>query len=276
MLDSPFCCEPIVGSRETHRNIDVHRNNKDTPLSSIRYGYGMFRPAARLDPDIATVAALIGDPSRAAILSALTDGRALPAGELARAAHISPQTDSSHLDKLFKGNLIAVEVQGRHHYYRLRDSRVAELLESLALVARPAMALTTAQREKGRTLRFARTCYGHLAAKLGVMITEALCAKDFLFDDGTEFHLGRKGAAWFHSIGIVPGSLRRPLARRCLDWSERRHHLAGPLGVALTRRFFELHWLSRGRERRFVNIPDSGRRAFRKELDIEISERIIG
>src|ERR1700752_4915652 len=115
------------------------------------------------DPDIAATAALIGDASRAMMLSALADGRALPAGEVARIACVFPQTASNHLDKLFKGNLVSVETQGRHHYYRLHDSRVAELLELLSVASPPVRALTDAQREGARRLRFARTCYGHLA-----------------------------------------------------------------------------------------------------------------
>jgi DNA-binding transcriptional ArsR family regulator len=123
----------------------------------------VVRAVSDIDPDIASVASLIGDSSRALILSALADGCALPAGELARIARISPQTASSHLDKLFKGHLVRVEVQGRHHYYRLRDSRVADLLESLSIVAALTAPLTKAQQERKGRIRFARTCYGHLA-----------------------------------------------------------------------------------------------------------------
>lgn len=227
----------------------------------------MARMVSRPDPDIAAVASLIGDPSRAALLSALANGRALPAGELARAAQISPQTASAHLDKLFRGNLITVEVQGRHHYYRLSHARVAELLESLSVVARPAPALTIAQRDKARTLRFARTCYGHLAGALGVMVAEALCARELLGDGGAGYQVREKGHAWFQAFGIQLSS--RPIARRCLDWSERRHHLAGEAGLALTRRFFELCWLSRT-EGRAVRLTDSGRRGLRMELGLDV------
>src|ERR1043165_3052266 len=143
----------------------------------------MAHMAADIDPDIASTAALIGDPSRARILAVLADGRALPAGELARVARVTPQTASDQLDKLFRCPLLAVEVQGRHHYYRLRNTHVAELLESLSRVALPAPTLTTAQSDRARTLRFARTCYGHLAGQLGVAVTQALSVENFLCTD---------------------------------------------------------------------------------------------
>src|ERR1700736_3852875 len=183
------------------------------------------------------------------MLSGLADGRAMPAGDLARFARISPQTASSHLDKLFKANLLSVEVQGRRHYYRLRSARVAELIESLSVIARPVEPLTEAQRERAGQLRFARTCYGHLAGKLGVAITQALCARSYLADEDSGYRISDSGAAWFRSIGIEIGAIKRkPLAKHCLDWSERRHHLAGALGVALCRRIMELRWAVRVRD----------------------------
>jgi DNA-binding transcriptional ArsR family regulator len=162
--------------RVDQNTIKLRRASKSwrTLAPSDPYNFRVIRTDARLEPDIASVAALIGDPSRALLLAVLADGRALPAGELARQANISPQTASAHLDKLFRGNLVTVEVQGRHHYYRLRDLRAADLLEFLSIVARPGPVLSTAQRERSQRLRFTRTCYGHLAGKLGVMLTEAL------------------------------------------------------------------------------------------------------
>ena len=148
------------------------------------------------------MAALIGDPSRALILSVLADGRALPAGELARRVRISPQTASSDLDKLFKGKLVCVEIQGRHHYYRLRDSRVAELLESLSILARPFLPSGFTHREQAERLRFARTCYGHFAGQLGVKITQALCTKNCLLcEEGLGYQVSDAGTAWFREMG---------------------------------------------------------------------------
>jgi DNA-binding transcriptional ArsR family regulator len=165
------------------------------------------------DPDIAATAALIGDPSRAAILMALADGRALPASDLARCARISPQTASAHLDRLFKGNLIAVEVQGRHHYYRLHDDRVAQLIERLAAMAPPAPALTPNQRRAAETLRFARTCYGHLAGRLGVTVSRALADGGFLVEDETMYRLTDSGKRWFDRIGVKVDTLRSGTTR---------------------------------------------------------------
>ncbi len=231
----------------------------------------MIHVGTDIDPDIASTAALIGDPSRARILAALADGRALPAGELARVALITPQTASTHLDKLFSGHLVAVEVQGRHHYYRLRDAHVAELLESLSRLSLPAPVLTTAQNDRARKLRFARTCYGHLAGQLGVAVTQALSAGNFLCSGDTGYQVTTEGEAWFDALGIKISSLtQRPLTRRCLDWSERRHHLAGALGVALLKRMIELNWVARVRESRALRLSDRGRVALRSELKIEL------
>lgn len=223
------------------------------------------------DPDIAATAALIGEPSRAAILVALWDGRALPAGELARVARISPQTASAHLDKLSKGNLVTAEVQGRHRYYRLHDAHVADLLEACAVVAPPAPALTAAQHGDAHTLRFARTCYGHLAGTLGVAVAQALRAKALLRVEDGNYAVTDQGAAWFHDLGIEITMLRRqPLTRSCLDWSERRHHLAGALGVALTSRMLDRQWLVRVRNSRALRLTDQGTTALRAELGLEL------
>jgi DNA-binding transcriptional ArsR family regulator len=233
---------------------------------------GVSRVIRSVDPDIASVAALIGDPSRALILSVLADGRALRAGELARRVRISPQTASSHLEKLFKGKLVCVEIQGRHHYYRLRDSRVAEVLESLSILARPFLRLGFTRREEAERLRFARTCYGHLAGQLGVKITQALCTKNYLLcEEGLGYQVSDAGTAWFREMGIEIGLIKRhPLTKRCLDWSERRHHLAGALGVALADRTLELRWLARVRDSRALRLTDRGKAALRSKLGLEI------
>jgi DNA-binding transcriptional ArsR family regulator len=228
-----------------------------------------MRRHPQLDPDVARVAALIGDPSRAAILLALSDGRALPAGELARHASISPQTASAHLDKLFRAHLLAVEVQGRHHYYRLRNPQVAQVLESLSIVAPPALAPTYRDSTKG--LRFARICYDHLAGKLGVGVTRALCDHCYIHDGEVGYVVTDTGQAWFGSLGIDVEELRssrRPLTRRCLDWSERRPHLAGGLGAALADRLVKLNWITRARSGRLVHLTEKGERALRAQLEL--------
>ena len=195
----------------------------------------------------------------------------MPAGDLARFARISPQTASSHLDKLFRANLLSVEVQGRHHYYRLRNARVAELIESLSVMARPVEPLTRGQRERAGELRFARTCYGHLAGKLGVATTQALCARGYLADDDSSFRVSDSGVAWFRSVGIEVGAIKRkPLAKSCLDWSERRHHLAGALGVALCSRTMELGWAVRVRDSRALRLSDRGKAQLRTKLGVAL------
>src|SRR5215468_6951470 len=150
-----------------------------------------MRPHPQLDPDVARIAALIGDPSRAAILLALSDGRALPAGELARHASISPQTASANLDKLFRAHLLGVEVQGRHHYYRLRNPQVAQVLESLSIVAPPAPA--QAYRDSANGLRFAWSCYDQIAGELGVEVKRALCYHYYMNDGDGGYSVTDKG-----------------------------------------------------------------------------------
>jgi DNA-binding transcriptional ArsR family regulator len=195
------------------------------------------------------------------MLSALFDGRALPAGELARIAGVSPQTASAHLDRLLAGNLVRLEAQGRHRYYRLSGFAVADLLESLASVAQP-RPLT----RRSDPLALGRTCYGHLAGRLGVSITDALRGHELIDADLFPTNSGR---SWFEQMGVDVATLkRRPLARPCLDWSERRHHLAGALGVAFTTRLFELGWVARGREGRSVRLSVEGRKGLESELDL--------
>ncbi len=213
-------------------------------------------------PNIVEVSSLIGDPSRAAILLSLLDGRALPASELAHRARISPQTASSHLSKLVNGGLLVVEVHGRHRYYRLRNSEVAQVLEGLLSIAPPPQIRSLRQSDEMRLLRHARTCYDHLAGEIGVKLTESMLKRGLLEADGKEYALTASGADTLASIGVVASSLkrgRRAFARPCLDWTERRHHLAGALGAAVTARMFELGWLKRSSSSRAVTVTDAGR-----------------
>jgi len=224
-------------------------------------------------PQVGAVAALIADPSRALMLQALADARARPAGELARLAGVSPQTASAHLSRLLAGGLLVVHQQGRHRYYRLRDWRVAELLEVMASLA-PTIRPTAVPGDRSRqNLQFARTCYKHLAGRVGVAITEALCAKKFLreIDDG--YNLLPEGRRWFLQMGIdIPSKSSGPFTRRCVDWSERRYHLGGALGGALATRLLELQCLSRRREPRSLRLTDYGRQMLRRELSLEIED----
>jgi len=221
-----------------------------------------------MEPDISSLAALISEPARGRILIALLDGRAFPATDLAQKAGITCQTASSHLAKLTKGRLLQVIPQGRHRYYRIANARVAELLESMA---RFAPRKETCRPEPKSPIQIARTCYNHLAGSLGVRITEAIVGQGLLREVGRDYQLTRKGAEWFYEFGIDAGALRksgRVFARQCLDWSERRNHLAGALGSALAEHLFERGWIERVRESRAVRITELGGRELKRRLSV--------
>jgi DNA-binding transcriptional ArsR family regulator len=225
--------------------------------------------------DIAGVAALLADPGRAAILSAVLDGRSLPAGELARVAGVTPATASTHLAKLVGGGLLVVERHGRHRYFRLANASVAHAIETLATVARPRAAATAKEAYVVNGIRFARSCYDHLAGRLGVEVVEALVAREALVQDERGFFPGKAAAASFGALGVDIDAVserasksRRPLTRECLDWSERRLHLAGALGAALLAELLEREWLARVPSGRALRVTNEGRRAFRRELGI--------
>jgi DNA-binding transcriptional ArsR family regulator len=220
-----------------------------------------------------SAAALIGDPVRALMLNALLDGRALPAGELAFAAGITPQTASSHLGKLLSGGLLAVECEGRHRYFRLAGAHVAEALERLAAI-RPNEPVRRAPTREAAALREARSCYNHLAGRLGVAVTSSLTAKELVVPaDGKRFEVTASGALWFASFGIEIAALKpgtRGIARQCLDWTEREHHIAGPLGVALLGTFCGRGWLRREQTGRALQLTPTGRSELRTRLGIDI------
>ena len=206
-------------------------------------------------PNIARVAALVGDPARAEILTALLADRALTATELAGIAGVTKQTVSAHLGKLVEAGLLAVEAQGRHRYFRLAGRDVAHLLESLMGVAfrTGAVRLVTGPREPA--LRKARVCYDHLAGELAVIVYDGLHARGVLAEGGDALALTPEGAAWFASFGIDPAreaTRHRAFCRACLDWGERRHHLGGALGAALLTRLYELGWARRAKDSRVV------------------------
>ncbi|AKN70170.1 ArsR family transcriptional regulator [Streptomyces sp. PBH53] len=221
---------------------------------------------------LAALAGLIADRTRAACLLALLDGRAWTAGELARHAGVSASTLSGHLGRLVAGGLLAEERQGRHRYVRLADARVAQLVEDLA-----AQVPVTVVRQAPRTLRAAsagaamargRTCYDHLAGRLGTVLTDALTERGLLRQD-TGFALTDAGVEWFGRAGVALDlSGRRPLARACLDWTERRPHLAGAAGAALCRHALEAGWCVRVGSGRAVKVTPQGERALSDLLGI--------
>ncbi|MGX1129499.1 DNA-binding transcriptional ArsR family regulator [Streptomyces glaucescens] len=220
---------------------------------------------------LAALAGLISDTTRAACLLALLDGRAWTAGELARHAGVAPSTLSEHLGKLVAGGLLAEERQGRHRYVRLADARVAQLLEDLAAQVTPgAPDRPRSLREAGAGSAMARgrTCYDHLAGRLGIAVTDALGALGLLRRD-TGFALTDAGLAWFADAGIaLDRTGRRPLARACLDWTERRPHLAGVAGAALCRHALDAGWCVRIGSERAVKVTPAGERALAEALGI--------
>jgi DNA-binding transcriptional ArsR family regulator len=217
-------------------------------------------------PNIARIAALVGEPARAEILTALLADRALTATELAGIAGVTKQTASVHLARLVDAGLLAVEAQGRHRYFRLAGGDVAHLLESLMGVAfrTGAVRLVTGPREPA--LRKARVCYDHLAGELAVIVYDGLRARGVLASGGDGIVLTPAGAAWFSSFGIDPAlevTRHRAFCRPCLDWGERRHHLGGALGAALLKRLYELRWAVRGKDTRIVTFTPKAEQELR-------------
>ena len=235
-----------------------------------------YRRGMSGDADIARISALIGEPSRARVLMALADGRALPAGVLADEAGVSASTISEHLRMLLDAHLVDVERQGRTRRYRLAGPPVAEALEAIARIAPPEPVRSLRQGTHAHALRRARTCYNHLAGRLGVALMAALaagrgahrCAPSRLGGGPVRrarprrrvpADAARRGT--LHGLGVDLDALRgrRTPVRYCLDWSEQRHHLAGPLGTALTDRLFAMGWIRRTDRRRVVVLTDAGR-----------------
>lgn len=218
-------------------------------------------------PSIVRIAALIGDHARAEILTALMAGQALTATELAGIANLTKQTVSSHLAKLLDARLIAVESQGRHRYFRLADRDVAHLLESLMGVAYRTGAVRVRSSPREPALRKARVCYDHLAGELGVLAFDSLEQHRYVRRSQGELTLTRAGEKFLGEFGIDLETLatqRRRLTHACLDWSVRRHHLAGAVGAALLQRSYEAGWARRVKGSRVVAFSPSGERAFRQ------------
>lgn len=226
-----------------------------------------------MNPNISQVASLIADPSRATILMCLMDGRTLPAGELARMAQITPQTASSHLSKLVEGGLLAMESFGRHRYYRLANREVAQALEALTSISPVQKVRSLRESEQTKKLFFARTCYDHLAGEVGVALTESILELKLLTPDESDYKLTEKGKQFFKDFGIDMESWskkRRHFARQCLDWSERRHHIAGALGAAIADRFFALGWIQRVPGNRSIQITETGKRGLFETFNLQL------
>jgi DNA-binding transcriptional ArsR family regulator len=217
-------------------------------------------------PGVAAIAGLIGDRTRATILMGLMAGRSVTASELARAASVTKQTASAHLSKLADARLVAVEQAGRHRYFRIADHHVAGVIESLTGLAHRLGATRIATGPSDPAMRKARVCYDHLAGDLGVLVCDSLSQQGCLRTTGATPALTDKGERFCGDLGIDVAALeagRRPVCLTCLDWSVRRHHLAGALGAAILSRIYALGWARRQRESRVVSFSAVGEQSLR-------------
>jgi DNA-binding transcriptional ArsR family regulator len=244
------------------------------------------------DADIARIGALVADPGRARMLMTLGDGRALAASVLADEAGVAASTASAHLAKLVDGGLLTVQRHGRHRYFALAGPQVGALIETLAGLAPPAPVSSLRQGTRAHQVRTARTCYDHLAGRLGTGLMSVLIERDLLAGgDGTfdpnaarrdrlsapgsdhDYRLTERGHDELSAFGVDFDQLAarsRPLIRYCVDWSEQRHHLAGSLGAALAARMLELGWVSRARRGRGVLVTPAGSRGLARTFGLEV------
>jgi DNA-binding transcriptional ArsR family regulator len=226
-------------------------------------------------PIIAEIAALVGDPARATIVSALLDGRALTASELALAARVTPQTASTHLAKLTEAGLLSVVRHGRHRHFRLASPTVADMIDGIVAVALEKRPRYRPVSRPARELSAARICYDHLAGRLSVDLTDSFVARDYIALVGEAAEITTTGTRFFTEFGIELPTLRSPrrhLCRLCLDWTERRPHIAGAVGAAITQRYFDLGWLERMKRSHAVIVTPLGRRGFQETFGIDASE----
>ena len=243
------------------------------PGRSILSPIGAMLAQMTTAPSIAEIAALVGDPARANMLLALMDGRALTASELAYAARVAPPTASGHLGKLVGARLLALEKQGRHRYFRLASPAVADLLEGLMAVAVDGAPRYRPSSCGDEALRLARTCYDHLAGRLGVALADTLLSRGHIVLDEDAGQITADGGRFFDEFGLdlaCAENRRRRFCRPCLDWSERRRHLGGAVGAALAGRCFELGWIERVKGSRAVTITAAGRNGLLASFAIAI------
>ena len=220
-------------------------------------------------PDIARIASLVGDPARASMLTALLDGGALTASELALEAGVTLPTASSHLSRLTEGGLLKLAAQGRHRYFSLAGTQVAAMLESIMGVAASVGPQRARPGPREATMRQARICYDHLAGEHAVAMLDGFLARGILVDEAGAMRLGPGGPGFFSCVGIdVSGlsSRRRPVCRACLDWSVRRSHLAGSLGAAILDHILDRKWARRDAGSRAICFTPPGKAAFEKAL----------
>jgi DNA-binding transcriptional ArsR family regulator len=227
-----------------------------------------------LEPDLAAVASLMADRHRAQILLALLGGAPQSGSALAEAVGISRALASAHLKKLVAGGLVTAQRNGRHQLYSIASDQVADALETLILLAPAGQVRSLKDSVRARDLRWARMCYDHLAGTVGVAIADALAERDLIREHDGAYQLGPSGTAEFGDFGIDVGELRqrsRPLVRPCVDWSERRNHLAGSLGAAVTGTMIRQNWLRRRNGTRIVTVTEAGEAGLRDWLGLDLT-----
>jgi DNA-binding transcriptional ArsR family regulator len=225
-------------------------------------------------PLIAEIAALVGEPARATILSALLDGRALTATELAFAARVTPQTASTHLAKLSQAGLLSTIRDGRHRYFRIASPKVVDMLDGIVAVAVENRPRYRPLSRQARELSAARICYDHLAGRLSVDLADFFTAHDYIVPGEEGAEITEAGTRFLAEFGIdlsALSSTRRRFCRLCLDWTERRPHIAGAVGAALTTRCFDLGWTERMKHGRAVTVTASGKRGFLETFGISVA-----
>lgn len=226
-----------------------------------------------INPNMAEVASLLGETSRATMLASLMDGRYHTASELAYMANIKPQTASFHLAKLVEGKLVKFEKQGRHRYFQLANEEIAQFLEAFLVISPPPEVRSLKQSNQIKLLQDARTCYDHLAGKLGVNLTESMVNSGYINKEQNEYVVTPDGVVFFTQFGLDIEKLktkRRSFSHACLDWSERRHHLAGALGHGLLTHFLNLEWITRVPSIRAIKVTEKGRKGFKHIFHIDV------
>jgi DNA-binding transcriptional ArsR family regulator len=226
-----------------------------------------------IDPDVAEVAATIGDPGRAAMLFALLGGGDLPASELAHRAGVSPQAATAHLKKLVGAGLLAVRTSGRHRLFRLASPEVGHAIETLAAIAKPPAIVALRQSSAMQRLREARSCYDHLAGKLGVGVARRLIERGIVRLSARSFSVTADGARELARLGIdldAAGDARRSFARACMDWTERQPHIAGSLGASILQLFLKRKWVVRNTADRSLLVTPAGRIALERTFHIHL------
>ncbi|SNZ02515.1 DNA-binding transcriptional regulator, ArsR family [Terribacillus aidingensis] len=222
----------------------------------------------------AEAARLLIDPSRSVMLTSMLDGRYHTSGELARFAGITPQTASFHLKRLEDAGIIHQTRQGRHRYYGLMSPDIAKILESLLTISPPPRISSFKQAREDQAIRYARTCYDHLAGTLAIMVTESLIENDYITQSNEHYLLSKEGEHFFSDFGIdleVARKKRRSFCPCCLDWSERKHHIAGALGNAMLIRFLELNWCHKKTASRSLLLTETGKKGFETIFGIDIA-----